>query len=76
MLGSHKWSIDKTVNYTLPDSEQGRGRQLIEDEMIPRNEASLERYGGGHRENIRLGNVEDAVQFLKENGGNVPFGFD
>lgn len=75
VLGSHKWSIDKTVNYALPDSEQGRGRRLIEDEMIPRNEASLERYGDGHRENVRLGSVEAAVQFLEKHDGNVPFGF-
>lgn len=76
VIGSHKWSIDKTVNYALPDSEQGRGRRLIEGEMIPQREASLEAYGGGHRENVRLGDVDAAVQFLKDNGGNVPFNFD
>lgn len=76
VFGGHKWSIDKTVNYALPDSEQGRGRQLIENEMIPQCEASLEAYGGGHRENIRLGDADTAVQFLKDNDGNVPFGFE
>lgn len=76
VIGGHVWSIDKTVNYTLPDSEQGRGRQLIENEMIPKAEASLGRYGGGHRDNIHLTDREQAVAYLKNNGGNVPFGFD
>jgi hypothetical protein len=76
VTGGKKWSIDKTLNYSLPDSEQGRARQLIENEMLPQAEGSLERYGGGARDNIRLGDVPTAVQFLKNNGGNVPFGFD
>lgn len=76
VFGSHKWSVDKTVDYALPSHEVGRGRELIQNEMVPRNEASLEQYGGGARDNIRLQNVEDAVEFLKEHGGNVPFGFE
>lgn len=76
VFGSHKWSVDKTVDHALPSHEVGRGRTLIQDEMIPQSEASLEAYGGGARNNIRLGDRKEAVEFLKENGGNVPFGFD
>jgi len=75
VVGDHKWSIDKTVSYALPSHARGRGKQMIRDEMLPANEASLEAYGGGHRENVRLGDVEVAVEFLRENNGNVPFGF-
>jgi len=76
VFGNHKWSIDRAVDHALPSHAEGRGRQLIKDEMIPQNEASIEAYGGGARENIRLGDADTAIQFLKDNGGNVPFGFD
>lgn len=76
LLPKSEWSIDRTVNYALRDSDQGRGRTLIEDEMLPNAEASLSRYGGGARDNIHLSDVDTAVQFLNDHGGNVPFGFD
>lgn len=76
VTGGKKISLDQLVNHAVRDSDAGRAKRLLRDEMIPRNEASIEQYGGGARENIRLGNVNEAVQFLKDNGGNVPFGFD
>lgn len=36
----------------------------------------VEAYGGGHRRNVRLTSVEAAVEYLKANDGDVPFGFD
>lgn len=76
VFGNHKWTIDKTVAYVLPTHAEGRGRRVIENEMIPNGEAGLTRYGGGARDNIHLSNARDAVAFLKENDGNVPFGFE
>lgn len=75
VIGNHKWSIDKTVDYALPSHAEGRGRTLLEDEMIPQAEAGISRYGGGARDNIHLTDVQAAVDFLRDNGGNVPFGF-
>lgn len=74
VVGGHKKQVDTVVNW-LPSDAQGRGRQLI-DEMVADATAPIEAYGGGHRENVRLTSVEDAVEFLKSNDGDVPFGFD
>lgn len=75
ITGGKKISVDQLLNYSVRDSDAGRARKLLNDEMIPQNEASIERYGGGHRENVRLGSVEEAVDFLKKHDGDVPFGF-
>ena len=75
VIGNKKIRVDTAVNRYLPSHLEGRGKQLIE-EMISDPYVPLEAYGGGHRENVRLSNANDAVKFLKENDGNVPFGFD
>lgn len=64
----------KSYNY-LPSHEQGRGKTLI-DEMLKDPSSPIEGYGGGARSNIRLVSVERAVEYLKDNDGNVPFGYD
>lgn len=76
VVGDHVWSIDRTVSYALPTHARGRGRELVRNEMLPVAEASLAAYGGGHRENVHLTDVNAAVAFLEEHGGNVPFGFE
>lgn len=43
--------------------------------MIRDPDAPLEGYGGS-RDNVRLASVDDAVAYLRENGGELPFGFD
>ena len=75
ITGGKKISIDTLLNYSVRDSDAGRARRLLKDEMIPQGEASIEQYGGGHRENIRLGSVDDAVKLLEQYDGEVPFGF-
>jgi len=75
ITGGKKITVDQLLNYSVRDSDAGRARKLLNDEMIPQNEASIERYGGGHRDNVRLGDVDEAVEFLKDNDGEVPFGF-
>ena len=64
-----------TTKAGLPSSEEGRARRLLEDEMIPQGEGSIAMYGG-QREAVRLTDVAEAVEYLKDHGGNVPFGFD
>lgn len=75
VIGAKNWTIDRAIDHSLPSHAQGRGRQLLEDEMIPQAEASVQRYGG-QRDAIKLTDVETAVEFLEENDGNVPFGFE
>jgi hypothetical protein len=74
--GSNKISIDTLVNYSVRDSNAGTAKKLVRDEMVPRREASIRQVGGGARENVQLADIDEAVDFLKENGGDVPFGFD
>jgi hypothetical protein len=75
LRGSHKTTIGTAVNKYLQSHEQGRGKTLIDD-MLKDRAAPIEGYGGGGRQNIRLTSVEAAVEYLKDNDGNVPFGYD
>ncbi len=72
--GSKKQSVDTVVSKYLPSHEEGRGKRLLA-EMTTDPDAPIESYGGGHRENVRLTSVEDTVAYLRDNDGNVPFGF-
>lgn len=56
----------------VPTHARGRGKELIDDLV---QAGVVERYGGGHRANVRLTGVEAAVDYLRQNGGDVPFGF-
>lgn len=58
----------------LPTHARGRGKTLLQDKMIPRNEAGWEEYGATGT--FHITDVDAAVRFIKENGGNVPWGFD
>lgn len=75
VTGSNKTSIDTLLNYSVRDSEQGEARELLRDEMLPNAEASIQQVGGGARENVQLGSVKDAVRYLYENDGEVPWTF-
>jgi hypothetical protein len=73
VTGGHKKQVDTVVSW-FPSSDQGDVKNAIDD-MAKDPTAPIERYGGGHRENIRLSSIGDAVDYLEANGGNVPFGF-
>lgn len=73
VVGSHKKTVDTVKNW-LPSHAQGEAEEVIR-EMVKDPEAPLEKYGGS-RDNVRLTSVDAAVRYLRENGGNVPFGFD
>lgn len=75
VIGGHKIRVDTAVKNYLPTHQRGRGKTLI-DEMLKDPSSPIEGYGGGGRKNIRLVSAEAAVEFLKENDGNVPFGYD
>jgi len=77
IVGGHKKQLDTVISdiAALPSHEEGRGKELLK-EMLSDQESPVEGYGGGHRQNVRLTSVEDAVEYLKDNGGDIPFGFD
>lgn len=72
VLGGHKKQVQTVIGWAVPSHEAGRAEDLL-DELVA--EGVVERYGGGHRENVRLSSVQVAVDYLEENGGDVPFGF-
>jgi len=74
VIGKHTLPVSAAADRYLASHNVGRGRDLIEDEMIPQNEAGIEMVGGGARNTIRIGDVEKAVSFLEDNDGNPPFG--
>lgn len=75
VFGNHKKQIDTVVDTAgLPKHEIGHARDLL-NEMADDVSTPIERYGGGHRDNVRLTGVQAAVDYLKGNGGDVPFGF-
>lgn len=73
VVGGHKKQVTTVVDLALPSHAEGRGKELIDDLV---QAGVVERYGGGHRSNVRLGSVERAVEYLEANDGDVPFGFD
>ena len=77
IVGGHKKQLETVVSdiAALPTHEEGRGKDLLEA-MLTDPQAPVEGYGGGHRQNVRLTSVEDAVTYLKDNDGEIPFGFD
>lgn len=74
VTGGNKVQKDTATNW-FASSDQGQVKHVIDD-MATDPSTPLERYGGGHRENIRLSDVGESVRYLDRNGGNVPFGFD
>lgn len=52
--------------------EQGRVKETIR-EMIRDTDAPLQGYGGS-RDNVRLTSIEDAKDFIREHGGELPWG--
>ena len=70
-VGRNKWQVDTVKNW-LRSSDQGRGEELIR-EMIRDPNAPLEGYGGGARDNVRLTSIQDAIQFVEDHGGELPW---
>jgi hypothetical protein len=71
VVGGHKKQVDTVKNW-VATSDQGRAEDLIR-EMVRDPDAPLEGYGGS-RDNVRLTSIEDAKQYIKEHGGELPWG--
>lgn len=73
VIGNHKKQVDTVVGWAVPTDARGRAKDLIDDLV---QAGVVERYGGGHRANIRLASADSAVEYLRRNDGDVPFGFE
>lgn len=71
VVGAHKKQVDTVKNW-FATSDQGRAETVIR-EMIRDPDASLEGYGGS-RDNVRLPGLEAAKEYIRSNGGEVPWG--
>lgn len=75
VIGKKTLPVSAVADRYLASHDVGRGRELIENEMVPQNEAGIERVGGGARNTIRISDTERAVKFLETHDGNVPWNF-
>ncbi|WP_049925380.1 hypothetical protein [Halopiger goleimassiliensis] len=75
IVGAKKAQVTTVVGRyaAIPSHAEGRAKELVE-ELV--QEGVVEQYGGGHRSNIHLSDVDRSVEYLKENDGDIPFGFD
>jgi len=73
IVGGHKAQRQSVAGWAVASHNEGRAKDLIDDLI---QEGVIESYGGGHRNNIRLASVDRAVDYLKANGGDLPWGYD
>lgn len=69
--GNHKKTVDTVKNW-FPSHEQGKAEEVIRD-MVSDPSTPVESYGGS-RDNIRLTGLDDAKEYIRENGGELPWG--
>lgn len=76
VTGGHKKQVQTVIREaSIASHNEGKAKELI-DEMAKNPDAPIQRYGGGHRENIHLTSMEAGVAFLKEHGGDVPWDWE
>lgn len=72
-IGGRHVPVEAVVRISLPVHARGRGQTLLEDEMIPKAEAGWAYYGATGT--VHITDTEAAVEFIEDNGGDVPFNF-
>lgn len=71
VVGGHKKQVETVKNW-VATNDQGRAETLVR-EMIRDPAAPLEGYGGS-RDNVRLTSIEDAKTYIRDRGGDLPWG--
>lgn len=71
VVGGHKTEVDTVKNW-FATTDQGRVEDPIR-EMIRDPEVPLEGYGGS-RDDVRLTSIDAAKAFIRERGGDLPWG--
>jgi hypothetical protein len=76
VTGSHKITVETAVTHAaIASHDRGRAKDLI-DEMLANPTTPIEGYGGGSRSNIRLTGLQEGVNYLEANSGDIPFGLE
>jgi hypothetical protein len=71
VTGRHKKDIDTVTDWGFASHNEGKVKDLLE-EMATDPNAPVEKYGG--RDTVRLSSIQDAKDYIKENGGELPWG--
>jgi hypothetical protein len=69
--GGHKKQVDTVKNW-FASSDQGEVEELIR-EMMSDPGAPLEGYGGS-LDNVRLTSIAEAKEYIRSQGGDLPWG--
>jgi hypothetical protein len=73
VTGAHNRTIEHIAsNWGFASHNEGKVKELLE-ELATDPEAPVEKYGG-HRNAVRLTDMQEAKSFIKENGGELPWG--
>lgn len=70
ITGNHKVTVD-TAKTWVATHDRGRAEGQIRA-MVSDPEAPVEAYGGS-RDNVRLTSVDEAVEYIKDLGGDPPW---
>lgn len=71
VVGGHNRQVDTVKNWFATD-DQGRVEAVIR-ELSRDPDAPIEAYGGS-RDTIRLTSIADAKTYIREHGGELPWG--
>jgi hypothetical protein len=71
VTGDHKKQIDTITGWGFASHNRGRVKQLLDD-LSRDPEAPVEKYGG--RDAVRLTSIQDAKDYIKQHGGELPWG--
>jgi hypothetical protein len=69
--GDHKKQIDTIKRWGFASHNRGKVEEIIE-QLATDPEAPVEKYGG--RDVVRLTSMEEAKEYIKEHGGELPWG--
>jgi len=72
-VGQKHVPIEGIVQTALPTHARGRGKTLLEDQMIPQNEAGWAYYSSNG--SVHITDPDKAVSFIEEHNGNVPWNY-
>ena len=71
VTGAKKVQIDTVMNWGFASHNKGKIRDIIE-ELARDPDAPVEMYGG--RDVVRLSSMAEAKEYIKDHGGDLPWG--
>jgi len=71
VTGAHKREIDTVKGWGFASHNKGNVAEVLE-ELARNPDAPVEKYGG--RDVVRLTSMSEAKEYIKDNGGELPWG--